>query len=371
MTLATSQILAPKTIQKAISQIELPGTSLQTLFGWGIGGTNVARQGGRNFAYDIFNVTRKVATGRVPAQALAVAKPQAVGQRTGTFPRAAEKITLLDEELLNRRPIGGPGAGLDRAETYVTWQEAYLAQRFANLIEFQTAAMIRGTYSYASDGDLLRHGFTGSETTIDYQIPAGNLTQLDMLGSGNILNADWATAATDIPAQLHAVNAAMIQLTGLGLAHVILTSAGWQKVVNNTKVQQQGGSAGPVFERLTRVSAGEFTATLRGLPWLTFHVIDYGLEIWDGTSETFTKLIEDDHAAFLPEPSPSWVQYLEGSELVTEGPNGTKQERYGFYAYAYPTHDPSGWDLCAVFNGIPALYTPSAMAYGLITGGSY
>ena len=41
MTLATSQILAPKTIEKAISQLELPGTSLQTLFGWGIGGTNV------------------------------------------------------------------------------------------------------------------------------------------------------------------------------------------------------------------------------------------------------------------------------------------------------------------------------------------
>src|SRR5439155_3694375 len=77
MTLATSQILAPKTIEKAISQLELPGTSLQTLFGWGIGGTNVARQGGRNFAYDVFNVTRRVATGRTPAQALA--RRQAAG----------------------------------------------------------------------------------------------------------------------------------------------------------------------------------------------------------------------------------------------------------------------------------------------------
>jgi len=122
---------------------------------------------------------------------------------------------------------------------------------------------------------------------------------------------------------------------------------------------------------MRRVSAGEFTAILRGLPWLTFHVIDYGLEIYDGTSEVFTKLIQDDHAAFLPEPSPRWVQYLEGSEFVTEGPNGPKHERYGFYAYAYATHDPSGWDLCGVFKGIPALYTPSAVAYGLITGGSY
>src|SRR5262249_24455404 len=205
MTLATSQILAPKTIEKAISQLELPGTSLQSLLGWGIGGTNVARQGGRNFSYDVFNVTRKVATGRVPAQAMAVAKPQGMRNVSGTFPRAAEKITLLDEELLNWRPISGPGAGLDRAGGVVTRQEAYLAQRFANLIEFQTAAMLRGSYSYTSDGDLLRHGFSGSETTINYQIPAGNLMQLVMLGSGNILNADWATAGTDIPAQLHAI----------------------------------------------------------------------------------------------------------------------------------------------------------------------
>jgi len=371
MTYATSQLLAPKTIQKAISQLELPGTSLQNLFGWGLGGTNVARQGGRNFTYDIFNVTRKVATGRVPAKELAITKPQSVGSKTATFPRSAEKIQLLDEDLLNRRAIGGPDGSLDRSEIFVTRQEAYLAQRFANLIEFQTAALFRGQYSYSSDGDLLRHGFTGGDTTVTYDVPAGNLQQLNMLGTGNILNADWATAATDIPAQLHAINAAMIQITGLGLAHVVLTSVGWQKVVNNTKVQQQGGSSAPVVESIRRVGAGEFTATLRGLPWLTFHVVDYGLEIYNGASEVFTKLIEDDHAAFLPEPSPSWVQYLEGSEFVTEGPNGPKHERFGFYAYAYPTHDPSGWDLCAVFNGIPALYTPAAMAYGLITGGSY
>ena len=81
MTLATSQILAPKTIQKAISQLDLPGTSLQNLFGWGLGGSNVARQGGRNFAYDIFNVTRRVATGRVPAGTLTRRRTFWMGQR--------------------------------------------------------------------------------------------------------------------------------------------------------------------------------------------------------------------------------------------------------------------------------------------------
>lgn len=372
MTISTAQLLAPQTIRKAISQLDLPGTSLQNLMGWGLGGTNVTRQSGRNFSYDVLNNSRKIATGRVPAQASNRVKPLKVGNVKGCFPRAAETIKLLDEELLNRRAIGGPDTSLDqRGEAYVTRQEAYLAQRFANLIEFQTAAMFRGSYSYDEEGDELRHGFSGGGTTVNYQIPAGNLSQLNMLGAGNILSADWALAATDIPSHLHKINAAMVQLTGMGLAHVVLTSVGWQYIVNNTKVKDQGGSEQAPFETMNRVGAGEFTAVLRALPWITFHVIDYGLEVWNGTTETFTKLVEDNRAAFLPEPSPRWVQYLEGSEIVTEGPSGPKHERFGFFAYSWPTHDPSGWELAAVMNGIPALYVPSALAYGLITGGSY
>src|SRR5262249_46346056 len=154
-------------------------------------------------------------------------------------------------------------------ESYITRQEAYLAQRFANLLEFQTAAMLRGSYSFDQDGDELRHGFSGGETTIDFQIPAGNKTQLAMLGGGNILNADWSNTATDIPKHLHNINAAMVQLTGWGLAHVVLTSVAWQYVVNNTKVQAQGGSANVAFESLRRAGPGEFSAVLRALPWIT------------------------------------------------------------------------------------------------------
>ena len=90
--------------------------------------------------------------------------------------------------MLNRRDIGGPSTQLDhRGERFVTRQEAYLAQRFANLIEFQTAAMIRGTYSYDEVGDELRHSFDAAETTIDFNIPAENKDSLDMLGDGGII----------------------------------------------------------------------------------------------------------------------------------------------------------------------------------------
>jgi hypothetical protein len=367
MPRSIQQVLAPKTVLRAISQIELPGTSLSRLFGWGLRGRNRLQLSGRSFSWDIFNHARSLATGRVPGQAASRQSPQKVASVTGTFPRSSETISLLDEDLLNRRMIGGPTTQLDaRGENFITRQEVYLAQRFANLIEFQTAAMMRGSYSYDDEGDELRHSFESGNSSVNFRIPAGNQGSLDMLGDGDIISALWSNTGTDIPLQLQKINAALVQLTGLGLAHVVLTGVGWQHVLNNTKVQSLGGSSGAPFETLRRVAPGEFSAVLRAIPWVTFHVLDYGLDMFDGMNTTYTKLIEDDHAAFFPAVSSRWVQYLEGSEVVTEGPGGPKDERFGFYAYAYPTHDPSGWELSAVHNGIPALYTPSAMAYGQI-----
>jgi len=40
MGLSVSQVLAPKTIFKAVQQLNLPGTTLQRLFGWHFSGTN-------------------------------------------------------------------------------------------------------------------------------------------------------------------------------------------------------------------------------------------------------------------------------------------------------------------------------------------
>lgn len=362
----TEEILAPKTILKAVSQLDLPGTALQRLFGWGVNGRNKTRQSGRGFSYDVFDRTRLVATGRGPGQESGRPEPGKISAVVGTFPRAAETIVLKDEDLLNRRPIGRSAASLDDGgESYITRQEIHLAQRFANLVEFQTAAMLRGSYTYAADGADLQHGFDG-EHSINFGIPAGNLDALDMLGDGDLITASWDNTGTDIPRQLQNINAAMVQTTGMGLAHVLLTGVGWQAVINNTKVQAQGGSSNVAFESLQRVGSGEFTAVLRAIPWITFHVIDYGLDVWSNGGVGYMKLLEDNHAAFIPQISPRWVQYLEGSEIVTEGPNGPKSEQFGFYAYGYPTHDPSGWNLSAVFNGIPALYTPSAIAYGQI-----
>lgn len=365
MAKSVGEILTSKQIRRVISRVKKAINPISTFLGMQIGGPNRLPVGGRKSSYDTFDNTRRIAKGRAPGVSNARSKPQVVGNVDIVFPRAAETIELSDEAMLNFRSIGGPVEGglSASAESYITRQEVFLGQKFNNVIEFQAAAMLRGSYVFKTSGDDLYHDFTGTGITIDFQIPSGNLTGLNMLGGGNLIDGPWSTAATDIPAQIYAINAAMIQLTGDGLRHILCNSTVWNNVLNNTVVQGQGGSANLVFERIDIDENNNFEAVLRAIPWLRWHILDHGLDVGIGDG-SYTKLLPDGFAAFTPEPSSDWVQYQEGSEFVTEGPNGTRAVRMGFYPYAYPTHDPSGWDLAAVQNGLPALYIPSAIAFG-------
>lgn len=371
MAVSVADILGPKTLLDGIKSRVKPGlTALSSLFGMNIGGGNRIQHGGRRFAYDVMNRTRRVSTGRAPGQQSSLTAPQKVGEVYGTFPRSAETIQLTDEDIFNRRRLGGPLTELDSmGAAYINRQQQYLADRFSNLIEFQVAAMCRGTYTYTQNGDDLEHTFSGGETTIDFKIPAGNKNQLNMLGGGSIIGAPWSTAGTDIPLHLFQINSALMQLTGYPLQHICLNSTTWNYVVNNTKVQAQGGSSNVVFEKLAQDENGNFEGIIRSLPWLRWHVMDHGLELYSAGSYSYSKLIPDDAIIGMPDPSGEWVQYLDGSEIVTEGPGvgATRAERYGFHPYAYPSHDPSGWNLAGVFNGIPALYNPNAIIYGDVT----
>lgn len=388
---AVNDLLAPLVVKRTISRLNLPGTALSQLFGWNVGNGPIAGaifqdgnegEGGtthrgntedtaiRTGQYDIFDHTRKIASGLAPGSSLNRTKPQKVGQVQYTIPRAGERMTLKYEDLNNMRKVGSNADQIDsRGRRYLLMQERYLAARFANMVEFQTAAMIRGSYSFTQYGDRLAQSFSGGEITIDYQRPAGNLGKLQMGTGADIISADWDSASTDIPDQLYRINDAMINQCGQGLKHVVVTSRGWGYLMNNTKIQTQGGSSRAPFEELARKSYGQFVGILRNLPWVTFHIVDYGLEVETAENTfTYTKMIDNDYAAFLPEINDSWAIYIRGGEEVVEGPNGAQSFQYGFYPYSYPEFDPAGHNLCMVHNGFPANPVPKAIAYGKIKG---
>lgn len=362
----------PTPINSVISELNVVNDRLQTLFGGGMGGGNVQQYRGRNFGYDIFNQTREVSTGRAPGATAATIAANPVGRVSGVFPRFNEKLPLLFENIHNLRQIGGPTSELDAAgESYIRRQAQIVKQRFTNSREFQFAAMLRGSYTYTISGDDLIHAFSGGSMTVSYQVPSGNRTavggsfaaNLNPLGSGNIITAAWSSSSTDIPSQIYAINAAGEQLTGYPIKHICCDSTVWNYVTSNSKVQALSGTANVVFDYLTRSDAShDFTAVLRGMPWITWHITDGGLNL----NGTFSKLFPSTHAAFLPEPSPEWVTYFEGSEVVSEVAANTQAERFGSYFWAKPTDDPAGYQLHGVHNGIPVLFVPSAIFFGQV-----
>lgn len=361
---SVQELLAPEVILREVSRIRLPGTVLSDLFGWGLAARDPANMSGnmtdyplREGSYDVFNRTRRIATGSVPGTANTNIKPQKAGRVRFTIPRSAERIPLTDEELVNRRQIGQAVTVIDNmGENYIMRQKRYLAEAVANMIEFQTAAMLRGSYTFDQQGDELRQGFSGGETTVDFQIAANNKNQLN-----GIIGTSWATASTNIIEDINAINRQCNTNSGLGIEHAITGSDTWQYVINNDYVKAQAGTSNTPYLEYERNGPGQFTARLRALPWLQWHVIDYTLEVWTGSVYSDTRLIAADQVTFIPTPSSDWVQYLNGGEVITEGPNGVRAFRHGFYMYGYPSWEPSGWNLGCNHNGIPALYIPDAV----------
>lgn len=355
MTLPLPQMLQPGVINETISQLKVTNDRLQNFFNAGASRPVT----GRHFAYDVFDETREVAGGRMPGTGPARIQPQPVGNVAGVFPRVHESMPLLYEQISNQRQLGTLTIDL-AGQSYILEQERILAQRYTNHAEFQFAAMIRGSYFFTRNGDDLDVSFTAGTHEIDFQIPAGNKAKLDMLGGGNLLG-DWSNVATDIPANIEAVDAAYEQLTGRNLRHLWLNSITMSQLFNNTKMKERAGTANVMFNRYDKVAASnDFIVVFKGLPNYVFHITNGVLNL----QGTVNKLISDNRCAFMPDPDPTWIQLYEGSEVVVEYPGATPTHRHGRYFWAEPTTKPAGYELIGVMNQIPALKVPLCIAFG-------
>lgn len=369
------QLLGTLTVTKAISRIKTPMQRLQSFFGMLPGGPSVNPVGGRQAAWDIFDKTRSIATGRPPVSGPTNVPVQKIGQQSAPMFRASEKILLEEERIFRTRPIGGNFGEVDsRGQRYVAQQEAYLAQRFMNLREFMVSRMLRGEfYIKINNGDELTVTDSSASPNIkvDFLVPAGNKSQLNINGGGNTISATWSNIATPIVDNILALNAAYEQAHGFPLRHVWCDSIIWGYVMNNTQVRNLGGSANQVFSQFapTGLTNSEgiqdtgFTGVLRAIPWLTWHVYDAGLDV-DGT---FTKFFPSTAAAFLPDPDSRIFEWYEGSEIVAENVMDAGQERYGMSAWTTRVIDPAGFELKAVDNGLPVVYIPKAIGWGTVS----
>lgn len=358
------RLLQPSIVNERISRLIVINTELQEAFGMQAGGSGVRQTPSRRGSYDVFNDTREVGTATFPGSHSVTIARQPVGNVPFVIPRSAETLPIAMEEVNQQRQLGGPVDGVDtNGEAYIADQERVTKQRFTNLREFQVAAMLRGSYTYTPTGDMLVHQFSGGSITINYQVPAGNKSQLNMVAGGDIIGVAWDNPAAPIVRDLFQINAAFQQLVGRGLTDIWVTSVVWGFVITNTEVQNLAGSSNdPVQEFKRDQTKQEFTAVLRGCPWVTWHITDNGLNL----SGTFTKLIQDTAAVFTTKMGSDIVQYWECGETVVDPTNNSMSFQYGEYYWHKLVDNPVAYHFNGIFNGLPVVKIPAAYAYAQV-----
>lgn len=378
-----NEILSTRITLKAISRVAAATSQALMEFGMQTGGPNVIPFPQRRGGYDIFSSTRSVASVRTPTASAAVVRRKAVGRVDFEIPRMSEMLPLLYEEMHNQRTIGGSMTDIDtRGERYIARQQEYMANRAANFRLALLGGMLRGATYIHADGDrtYLDYTSSGAIGTIDYQIPAGNKSQLDMLGGGNLVTGSFASSGTDIPGILLNIDAAFQKLWGGRLDFAMCSSATWNYIIQNDYVVQQAGFSNPPWSVLERTAGmgtnGKpnvtFRARLSACPWMQFLVTNEGIDI--GSSEdslTYTQLVPDNYIWLGPDPQgpnggANLMEMMEGPGAIVEKPGGEVTIRNGLHAWVFENMNPAVAELFTEDNALPALYVPNATAYATV-----
>ena len=372
-----AQILQPITLTKVVSRQMAADKWILQFMGMQPGGANEEYFGhGRDGSYQVFNNTRQIGRGRAPGVAAATAKRNPIGHVPITYPRMHEKIFMLAEVLNNLASIGDPRVRDEAGASMIRRQTGFQSQKAANWRAVQVMGMLRDELYVHTDGDDWTMNFTSTSAQfrINHQMPAGNKTQLDMLGDGNIIGTSWDNSSAPIPGDLSAIDAAFQEIYGGRLENIICTGAIWQNVIANDDVASQAGIANTPFRRFERmvgtredgsplnVSVGEITAR----PGLLWYITDEGLDLGAPGSETFTKYVGANEAVFMPSVNIGTFSFQQGSEPIAEVNGGPETVRVGLSAWSTKSADPTGTSIFVLDNGLAINHIPNSVAYGSV-----
>lgn len=394
-------LLTPQVILKAVSRIRKFQGRLGRWVGFqpnrynpdnvSIEGPNT-RSGDTRFAsFRLDDVTRVVAKAKAPGTGPASVPTNPVGEVRVSCARFHEKVRLLGEFLGNLSPIIGPNSQIDAGgQSYIARQTTHLAEKYNNTVELMTTGMFQDNLYFQLSGDNLLP-VIGAPTApalgfqIPFQIPSGNKNQLNMLGTGNIIQIGWQNAGAPLIKNCLQIQAAMTQLSGYQPKHFWLNSLGWYNVLLNAEVRNTAGSSNTPFAAYDRIKEmavdgmeqPEFAAELRGLPWAQWHVADDVLitnsdidPTWASapSTATYTKVCPDNTVIIAPDPSSDWTEMYQGGEYISENAGQPMVLKRGYTFWKEWVTQPSCIELIALMNAIPLLYVPKAVAFATVSG---
>lgn len=372
------QLVSSPYVTGLTSQVATTQSRFQKFYNMAPGGAAVEQVSGRVVQLDNFDHTRKIGKGRSPGTGPSTRSLQKVGAKTASLLRIHEKAYLNADKLFNKRKLGQPWSSpADKmGQDYVIKQTSYMAEIISNTREFATVQAFKGAIYLFVDGDdwTFSDSSSSANVTIDFGVPAGNKSKLDMLGDGDILATSWNNTAAPIIGDLMQIDGAMQSLNGRPLTDVWLNSNMIGYVLDNAQVVARGGSANTVFNDWARnpsrneqglLNAGT-DIVLRGYPDVTFHVYNGGMEVGSGTSQSYTKFLPDNYALFTAAVDNQWHKMVEGSEIVMETRESEGEERFGITSWTEPCTQPAGRELITLDNFLPINAVPTATAYGTI-----
>jgi hypothetical protein len=156
-----------------------------------------------------------------------------------------------------------------------------------------------GSLYFDAAGHLKTTSQSGSGgSDVSFGIPAGNLNQLNVDGSGNLISASWATGSTDIVGQITRLKVAARKLTGYPLKHVFYGSNILGYLLGNEAIADMLSSDSDLAGAISR---REIPDGFLGLTWHPAYEAFYVDEA--GAVQGF---FAADACVFTPEPSSDW-----------------------------------------------------------------
>lgn len=274
-----------------------------------------------------------------------------IGSRDVKLYHSFEHIDFDTKTMRNLRKVNDyqiQKQGIDE----VARQAALFKRLFENTRLQMIASMLSKQAIYwDGDGNLLPTS-SGATATVDYGIPAANQNQL-----GGIIAASWATASTDIPAHLRALDEQSVKDTGYLLKYAFYGRNLPSHLTKNDHVKDYLSRADGGREALTYLRAGQIPAGLFGLEWVPAYRLY--LEQPDGTQTTW---FGADQVVFTPDIAADTYALLEGTyDVPTEyGVMSTAEQArqsfkpvLGMGMFAMPTFDPMAARLFGFDTALP------------------
>lgn len=175
------------------------------------------------------------------------------------------------------------------------------------MVSALTSALFKGAIYFDGQGNLLPSS-SGAKTTVDFAIPAGNKTTLDVFGSGAIITA-WSTTTVSINTQLITLKQAARKLTGYPLKYAFYGKNVPNYLITNATLKDFFVRAGSYNGQF--LSEGDIPNPLMGLTWLPAYE-----SFFEDQAGAIQSLVGDDQVVFTPEPSLDWIGWLQGTYYV-------------------------------------------------------